>query len=222
MVIIAGRREDELKRVADECPGMLTRPLDLGNRNSIRDCAAWLQAEHPDLNLLINNAGVQKVLDFRESIDESDLLTEIEVNFIGLVLLTNALLPILRRQSDSGVINIGSGLAYVPKVATPIYSATKAAVHSFSLSLREQLRSTSVSVVEVLPPLVKTNLHASQRVELPDGISVDDFVRETLVALNSGYEEIRVGKSRALFWGSRLVPKLFLRMINSKDPRTAD
>ncbi len=218
IVVIGGRNQDALDAVAEQCPGMATRLIDLSNRNSIRECAEWLKTEHPDLNLLINNAGIQKVLKFDRELEEADLCAEVEVNFTGLLLLTNALLPTLLAQPKAGIINVTSGLAYVPLASTPVYCATKAALRSFSASLRYQLKETGVSVIEIVPPKVDTALHRDQEAEIP-GMSVDDFLQQTLVGLNKGQEQIFVGKARYLRWLARLAPEWITNKINASDPR---
>jgi uncharacterized oxidoreductase len=218
IVIIGGRNQEALEEVAEQCPGMATRLIDLSDRGSIRDCAAWLKGEHPDLNLLINNAGIQKILKFDRELEETELCAEVEVNFIGLLLLTNALLPTLLAQPKAGIINVTSGLAYVPLASTPVYCATKAALRSFSTSLRYQLRETGVSVIEVVPPKVNTALHRDQQAEIP-GMSVDEFLQQTLVGLNKGQEQIFIGKARYLRWLARLAPEWITKKLNATDPR---
>jgi uncharacterized oxidoreductase len=218
-VILSGRNEQALREVTDQCPGMAYRVLDLTDRAAIADCGAWLNKEHPDLDLLINNAGVQKILKFQSKLDTTDLLAEIDINLSALILLTNEVLPILLKRPAGGVLNVSSGLAFVPLAATPIYCATKAAVHSFSVSLRHQLRETGVRVIEVIPPKVDTNLHRHQEADLPDGLSVEDFVKETLNGLNQRRDEILVERAKSLYWLSRIVPGWIFKMLNSKDPR---
>ena len=218
VVIIGGRNQKALDEVADQCPGMTTRFIDLSDRQSIAECAGWLKENHPDLNLLINNAGIQKVLKFDRELEEADLCAEMDVNFTGLLLLTNALLPTLLAQPEAGIVNVTSGLAYVPLASTPVYCATKAALRSFSASLRYQLRETGVRVIEVIPPKVDTALHRDQNVELP-GLSVEKFIEETLVGLNKGREQIFVGRAGVLHWLSRLAPEWIMDKINSSDPR---
>lgn len=218
-VIIGGRNLEALERVADDCPGMTTREVDLSDRDSIAACATWLADAHPDLDILINNAGLQKILKFHAQLDDQELVAEIDVNLTALILLTNRVLPILLRRPRAAVINVGSGLGFVPLASTPIYCATKAAVHSFSRSLRYQLRETGVRVIEVIPPKVETNLHRLQEVELPQGLSVEDFVKQTLHGLNQNQERIFVGKASFLRWASRLAPNWIFRVLNSKDPR---
>jgi uncharacterized oxidoreductase len=218
-VIISGRNEQALKEVADLCPGMTIRVLDLTDRDAITECGAWLRDHHPDLDILINNAGIQKIVKFNHPLDRSDLLSEIDVNLIAPLLLTNEVLPVLLKRPRAAVINVSSGLAFVPLASTPVYCATKAAVHSFSVSLRHQLRDTEVSVIEVIPPKVETNLHRHQEVELPDGITLDEFLKQTLTGLNNGQDEIFVEKAKILYWASRFAPGWIFNLLNSKDPR---
>jgi uncharacterized oxidoreductase len=218
-VIISGRNEQALQEVADQCPGLTIRVLDLADRDAIADCGVWLREHHPDLDVLINNAGIQKIVKFHERLDTTDLTSEIEVNLTALVLLTNEVLPILLKRPQGALINVSSALAFVPLAATPIYCATKAAVHSLSVSLRRQLARTGVRVIEVIPPKVATNLHRHQEVDLPDGLSVDAFLRQTLIGLSQGRDEIFIEKSRVLYWASRIAPNWILNILNSRDPR---
>ncbi|MFA5507433.1 MAG: SDR family NAD(P)-dependent oxidoreductase [Vulcanimicrobiota bacterium] len=217
-VVIGGRDERALKETADQYPGMKSCLVDLARAESIASCAAWVRENFSGLNVLINNAGVQKVLKFDRPLDNAELLTEVQVNFSGLLLLTNALLPTLLGQEKAALINVGSGLAFVPLASTPVYCASKAAVHSFSVSLRHQLRTTGVRVIEIIPPKVTTNLHRDQEASGP-GISVQDFIKQTLIGLHADRDEIYIGRAKLLYYLSRLAPAWIHRKMNSADPR---
>ncbi|MBC8122657.1 MAG: SDR family NAD(P)-dependent oxidoreductase [Gemmatimonadaceae bacterium] len=216
-VIIGGRNEGSLMRVTDECPGMETLLVNISEPESIARCASVLGERHPDLNVVINNAGVQHLVDFRgPEIPSLELIdAEIDTNLRGLIHMTAAFLPILRRQSAARIIQVSSGLAFIPLVRSPIYSATKAAVHAFSIALREQLRGSSVQVVELIPPIVKTNLHRNQPAQPDRAMSVDQFVARAIRALDSGQDEIAVGLASVLSIGARVAPGQFLKIVNA-------
>ena len=165
---------------------------------------------------LSNNAGIQQIVDFTqgEAHDPSILAREIDINLKGLVLVSNAFLPLLKRQPSARLIHIGSGLGFVPLAAAPVYSATKAAVHSFTISLRQQLRASSVKVIEIIPPVVETELHAGQTRKPPGAMPLHAFVKASMAGLKSGREEIPVGLARVLKIAARIAPGLFLKIIN--------
>ncbi len=160
-VIASGRSRAGLEALAGDCPGMEVEMLDVADTGAIAACAGRIAARHPDLNLLINNAGVQKLLSFadEEPIAAQDLDAEIDINLRGLIHVTNAFLPLLKRQPSARLVQVSSALAFVPLVAAPIYSASKAAVRAFTVALREQLSGSRVQVIELIPPAVKTELH---------------------------------------------------------------
>ena len=176
-VIIAGRRQDVLRDVATAHPGMFVMPLDLADAPAIADFAARIAADHPRLNVLINNSGVMFLED---KIDLPVAEATITTNLLGPIRLTSALLPHLTAQPRSTIVNVSSSLAFVPYSLAPTYCATKAALHSWSLSMREQLRATSVEVVELIPPAVQTELLPGQS-NSPHAMPLDAFIAETMM-----------------------------------------
>lgn len=158
-VIVAGRRQGPLAEVADAHPGMSTVMLDVTDPAAIRAIPQRVADDYPALNVLINNAGIMATEDvMADPLDLSVCEATVAANLFGPIRLTAALLPLLRRQAAAAVINVTSGLAFVPRADTPTYSATKAAMHSYTQSLRFLLRDTSVQVFELAPPLVATDL----------------------------------------------------------------
>jgi uncharacterized oxidoreductase len=158
-VVIAGRRKRALEEATAANPGMKTIQLDIQDVSSIRQTAERLAAEYPQLNVLINSAGIMR----REKLgagqtDLADSEAIIATNLLGPIRLTAALLPLLQRQPNSTIMNVSSGLAFVPLTFTPTYCATKAAIHSYTQSLRHQLRGSNTNVVELIPPYVATDL----------------------------------------------------------------
>ena len=178
IVIVAGRRMTELKRVTTGRPGMHAMPLDIADAGDIAAFAQRVMSEHPALNVVINNAGIMRFEALDQSRDLSDAEATITTNLLGPIRLTNALVEYLAARPDAALVNVSSGLAFVPLAATPTYSATKAAIHSYTVSLREVLKG-KVEVIELVPPAVQTDLtpgQASREGYLP----LADFIDEVM------------------------------------------
>lgn len=217
-VIIAGRTASRLKAVAARHPDMEVETVDVADPEQVAALAARIAERHPNLDTVINNAGIQTEISFAEaaSIDPTLLAREVDVNLKGLLYVSNAFLPILKRQPKARLIHVGSGLGYVPLVSVPVYSATKAAVHSFTISLRRQLRGSSVKIVEIIPPLVATDLHRGHARKPPNAMTLEAFVRAAMAGLDADRDEIRVGLAKVLAVMSRIAPGLFLNIVNRK------
>ncbi len=206
-VIIAGRREAVLREAAAANPGMEFIALDTSNAESISKAAEELQTRFPSLNVVINNAGVQRVLDFSKEggYDDAAAQEEIQTNISGILRMVSAFLPQLKRQPSATIVNLSSGLAFVPMARFPVYCATKAFVHSFTMSLRHQLQGTSVRVVELAPPWVKTDLdatHSSPTVH--EGMSpmpLKDFIAAAMQELATDEDELKVAGAKFLYAG---------------------
>lgn len=215
-VIIAGRTASRLETMAAAHPGLATFTVDVADAAAVGALAATVAERWPDLDTVINNAGIQTLFDFAADTppDPDAIAHEIDVNLKGLINVAAAFLPLLRAQPSARLVNVGSGLAYAPLAAAPVYSATKAAVHSFTLSLRHQLRGAGVSVVELIPPAVETELHRDQPSGPPGAMPLDAFTQAAMGGLDSGKEEIAVGLAKVLRTGSRIAPNLFQRIVN--------
>jgi uncharacterized oxidoreductase len=184
-IIIAGRREDVLRETAAVNRGMAFAVLDVEDAEAIRAFATQVVKDHPTLSVLINNAGIMRAESLTaDPVDLGDAEAMIATNILGPIRLTAALLPHLRKQPEATIINVTSGLAFVPLALTPTYSATKAAMHSYSQSLRYQLRNTSVRVIELAPPAVATDLLPSSRSN-PNAMSLEDYIRESMALLKA-------------------------------------
>src|ERR1700675_1451712 len=167
-VIIAGRGQKTLHETAAATPGMKSVTLDVSDPKSIQSFAAQAMKDYPSLNVLINMAGIMQPENLLEKPDDlSTAEKTITTNLLGPIRLTAALLPSLRKQPRATIMNVSSGLAFVPLAMTPTYCATKAAIHSYTQSLRYQLKSTKVEVVELIPPYVQTTLMGGQMAEDP-------------------------------------------------------
>jgi len=181
-VIISGRRKALLEEVAEANPGMKFLVLDIEDRAAIRALATRLASEFPALNVLINNAGIMRPEDLQQQQDDlTDAEAIVTTNLLGPIRLTAALLPLLRKQPHSTVVTVSSGLAFVPLVFTPTYCATKAAIHSYTLSLRYQLKDTTTEVIEIVPPYVQTDL--MDGAEDPRAMPLKDYIAETMSLL---------------------------------------
>ncbi|TXN01750.1 SDR family NAD(P)-dependent oxidoreductase [Methylobacterium sp. WL64] len=177
-VIIAGRRVEALEQVASSRPGINALPLDISDAADIAAFAQRVVAEHPALNVVINNAGIMRFETLDQTRDLSDAEATITTNLLGPIRIADALIEHLLARPDAVLINVSSGLAFVPLAATPTYSATKAAIHSYTVSLREVLKGR-VEVIELVPPAVQTDLtpgQANQEGYLP----LADFIDEVM------------------------------------------
>jgi len=178
-VIIAGRRSGLLDEVTEANPGMKSLTVDMGDAKAIAEFAARAVAQFPALNVLINNAGIMRSERLgKPQADLEDAEAIVATNLLGPIRLTAALVSHLQKQASAAIINVSSGLAFVPLVFTPTYCATKAAIHSYSQSLRYQLKSTSVEVIELAPPYVQTNLMAGA--DDPRAMPLKEFIAEVM------------------------------------------
>jgi uncharacterized oxidoreductase len=185
-VIIAGRRKQVLDETVAANPGMSSAVLDIENAASIRAFAAKLIADFPALNAVIHNAGImrpEKLLAPPEELTDAEAI--ITTNLLGPIRLTAALLPHLQKQPHAAILTVSSGLAFIPMALVPTYNATKAAIHSWSQSLRYQLKSTSVEVIEIVPPYVQTELMGSAQAADPRAMPLKDFIAETIELLKN-------------------------------------
>lgn len=216
-VIITGRREQVLKEFSAKFPGMEAYAMDVTKEADIQRLFEVISGKFPGLDVLVNNAGVGKMLDFTHPEDlPGNLFEEIDTNLKGLIRMTSAFLPLLSRQKQSTLINVSSGLAYMPLGLLPISCATKAAVHSFSMSLRYQMRNTPVKVIELVPPGVDTDFGktpGAPEMKYPK-LGLEPFILQTLKALESDRVELPIGQSKALRFMSRFFPGAMFKMMN--------
>jgi len=200
-IIICGRRESKLLEAKKRYPEIYIKVCDLQYRYQRIEFVEWLKQEHKDLNILINNAGIQKELNLLKIKDFTDLTQETEINLIAPVHLSMLLIPHLSTKANAVIINITSGLAFTPIAFMPMYCATKAAMHSFSLSLRHQLVKTSIKVFEIIPPTVDTELDQGKREERHQtdrGISPREFAIQAIDALKNDVYEAAIGSASNL------------------------
>lgn len=185
-LIIAGRRRAMLDEVTAANPGMKSLTLDIEDGDDFQRFVSEIKAEYPALNVLINNAGVMKPEDLKTGLDTLPVAeSTIETNLLGPLRLTAALLPGLLAQPQATVMTVTSGLASVPLSMTPTYCATKAAIHSWTQSLRYQLRDTSVEVLEIAPPYVQTELMGAHQATDPNAMPLADYIAQTMTLLRN-------------------------------------
>jgi uncharacterized oxidoreductase len=213
-VIVTGRRQAVLDQVKAKHPKLHTIQSDVADPAQIAAFAARVKSNFPKLDVLMNNAGIMLYKNLKApAADLAGLMAEMNVNVGGVITTTSAFIDILRTNKGT-VINTSSALAFVPLPSAPIYSATKAAIHSYTQSLRFQLEETGVEVIELMPPVVKTDLAG----ELAEGgsvtvITTDELVKQSFAALKAGAVEIRPGQSKQLAFMRRFAPDFINRQL---------
>lgn len=217
-VIICGRREHRLKEAKEKLPQITIKGCDLSNQQERESLYNWVSSNFPDTNMLVNNAGIQRVIDFRKGINELvNGEDEIDINFKAYVHMAAYFIPLLSKQKEAAIINVSSGLGFVPLAVMPVYCATKAAIHSFSLSLRHQLRDSSVKVFEIIPPIVDTELDKGareQRGQADRGIHSSEVAKQTLMALENDQYETGIGMAEGLRMAARQNPEEAFKRMN--------
>lgn len=197
-VIISGRRLEKLKEVTDANPGMVSLELDVEDPQSIASVARKLIADYPKLNVLINNSGIMKGDDSSKPVDDGVVVSTLTTNLMGPIRLTSALIEHLKQQEEAAVVYVTSGLAFTPLALNAVYSATKAAIHSFALSQRFRLKGSSVRVIELAPPYVQTELTGDRQKNDPNAMPLDDFIAEAVTLLETDADEVLVERVKPL------------------------
>jgi uncharacterized oxidoreductase len=213
-VIVTGRRQSALDEVKARHPKLHTIQSDVADPMQIAMLAARVKVDFPKLDVLMNNAGISVYRNLQASTDDLiGLMNEMNINVGGVIRTTSAFIDLLTANKGT-LINVSSGLAFVPLPCIPIYCATKAAIHSYTQSLRFQLEDSGVEVIEIMPPAVKTDMTA----DLPEGdgitmITTDKLVKLTFASLKTGVLEIQPGESRQLAFMRRVAPDFINRQL---------
>lgn len=185
-VIIAGRRQAVLDEVVRANPGMSALALDIETAAGVQDFAARVTQQFPTLNAVLHNAGIMRPEKLTAGPGYlADAEATVATNFLGPIRLTAALLPHLLQQPDAAIFTVTSGLAFIPIAAFPTYNATKAALHSYTESLRHQLKETKVEVIEIAPPYVQTELIGAQQATDPNAMPLKEYIAETMQLLTT-------------------------------------
>ena len=212
-VIVCGRNAQKLEAVHKENPAIVVVPCDIARDLDQQHLVETVTQKYPNLNVLINNAGIQHNYDFSDAQDHTGLIDdEININFLAQVKLTDRFLPILALRPHAAIVNVTSALALAPKQSAPVYCATKAALHTFTKALRYQLEHTPIKVFEIIPALVDTDMTTGRGT---GKISPEALAEEALRGLESEKYEIRIGKTKLLFALHRFLPSVAERMIRN-------
>ncbi len=193
LVIVCGRSEEKLRAAKAAVPALITRACDVGEKGEREALAAWATSTFPPLNVLVNNAGIQRRVNLQTSEPWEETESELSINLAAPIHLTKLFIPHLLTREAPTLVNVTSGLAFVPATFAPIYAATKAALHSFTMATRAQLAKTPIAVYELIPPAVNTDLGG---VGLHDmGVPLDEYADSAFEGLKRGQLEVGYGSS---------------------------
>ena len=215
-VIIVGRRADKLAEAQQLHPGLIIRQADIADLAERAELVRWATSTHPNLNVLVNNAGIQNRIQLAHDADTDWQVRrqELVINVEAPIHLSTLLVPHLRQRPGAAIINVTSGLSFAPAAFVPIYSATKAALHSFTLSLRHQLEPEGIAVLEIVPPAVDTDLGGPGLHTF--GVNVDAFADSIMDRLAQGEQEVGYGTSEKSRLASRAELDEQFRMMNKR------
>ena len=217
-LIICGRRESALKEAKRKLPQLHIKICDVSSESQRKALVSWISKNFKDANMLINNAGIQRMMDFTSG--ESKRSTgedEIDINLKAPVRLCELFVPLFMKHKEAAIVNVSSGLGFCPIAVMPVYCATKAAMHSFTISLRHQLRKTSVKVFEIIPPMVDTDLDKGGRDEREQeerGIPPSEVAVAAMKGFARDEYEITVGEAEGLKKGALINPEELFRRMN--------
>lgn len=217
-IIITGRNQEKLKKAEEELKGLFTIKSDVSKSEEILKLRKQIEKEYPDLNILINNAGIMRTINLQNhKLSDEELTSELDINLKGTIWMNNAFLPMLKEKKSAAIVNVSSGLAFAPLPISPIYCASKAALHSYSLSLREQLRNTGIKVFELAPPATDTELiHQFHEDDMkgtklmPSKAMVAEFIK----GFSKDKYEICPGQASQLKFMSRFFPSVILKVLS--------
>jgi len=212
-VIVCGRNAQKLETVRKDNPAIITFSCDITSDHDQERLTEAIAQKYPSLNILINNAGIQRNYDFSDTRSHTDVIEEeVNINFLAQVTLTDRLLPVLMQQPRAAIVNVTSALAVIPKQSAPVYCATKAAMHNFTKALRYQFENTPIKVFEIIPPLVDTEMTKGRG---KGKITPEALAAEALRGIESNKYEIRIAKTKILFALHRLLPSVAERIMRS-------
>jgi uncharacterized oxidoreductase len=222
VVIITGRSQEKLETAKQALPAVHTFKSDVGDPGAIPALYDQVVENFPALDTLINNAGIQRVQKFNLGQGLEDITREIEICFSGPVRMITQFLPHLKTRKGAVVINVSSSAALIPFPISPIYSAAKAALHSFTESLRVQMAFTDVSVIELIPPAVETPLYRDEALQremkLPKGMDLEVFAKKAIAGIEAGQLEVRPGLANVMKFLSRIAPGFILKQVAKQIP----
>jgi Short-chain dehydrogenase involved in D-alanine esterification of lipoteichoic acid and wall teichoic acid (D-alanine transfer protein) len=219
-VIICGRREQRLREAQKKHPEFHIKVCDVANDADRRPLVEWVTANFSNLNILVNNAGVQRDIDFTKGIAEFLAgESEIKINLEAPIVLSGLFIPYLTGKKEAAIINVSSGLGFVPAARMPVYSATKAGLHAFSMALRHQLKNQGIKVFEVVPPAVDTELNPEGRAKRSNfkaNLTPEEFVAAVMKGFQNDVFEIGYGMSEGFIKASRAELDQMFQRMNSR------
>jgi len=219
-VVICGRREAKLRKAQKKHPQLHVRTCDVANRSDCRALARWVGANFEDLNVLVNNAGIQRNVDFTQGVE--DFLggeNEVRINLEAPIFLCGLFMPQLVGKAGAAIVNVSSGLGFVPAARVPVYSATKAGLHAFSMALRYQLSRVGIKLFEVVPPAVDTELNPEGRGGrggFTAGLTPEEFTVAVMKGLKNDVLEIGYGMTERTIKASRAELDAAFQRMNSQ------
>ncbi len=220
-VIVCGRHEEKLKQAKAQIPQLITLRCDINRDEDLNALVSELSSRYPELDTLINNAGIQQQLDLTgNEVSDFEIINEINTNLSAHIRITLRLYSLLSANENPAIIFTGSALGIVPKFNVPIYSAAKAGLHSFVQSLRHQARPGKVQVYEIFPELVDTPMTKNRTNETK--MDSDTFARAVMLQLSRNREEIYIGKTRLLQLVNRLSPQMAMALMNKPVSRNPE
>jgi uncharacterized oxidoreductase len=200
-ILAIGRDPKKLHAIQQQHPEFHIHVADVANETDRRELLQWVTEHHPDTNVVINNAGIQLKTDLTSECNLHDVRHEIETNLVAPLHIASLFSGFLAAKTNAALVNITSGLAFVPIAFMPVYCATKAALHSATLSLRHQLKHTPVNVFEIIPPSVDTNLGYQRRADASQshgGMPIEEFIAEAIAALQNDIFEAPIAAAKGL------------------------
>ncbi|MEZ0612017.1 SDR family oxidoreductase [Fibrella sp. WM1] len=219
-IIVTGRSQDALTRTKEQFPGVHSFQSDVSKPEDIEQLYKDVTQQFPALNMIINNAGLMRLIDLRDaSKDLNDIIREINTNLSGTIQMVHQFLPHLLKQPSAAIVNVSSAIAFMAYSSAPVYSASKAGVHAYTKALRLQLEGTSVKVFEVIPPGVNTNLQTDWVLQPNPSqmMDADKMVRETVKGLANDTLEIKPGPVKMIKLASRIAPDFIERNLGHRE-----
>ena len=215
-VIICGRTQSKLDAVVKDNPDLIAIACDISKEEDVLRLKETVDTEHGGIDVLVNNAGIfQSIAIGSGNVSVEHQRRELDIDLFAPIRLIELFLPDLKKRPGSGIVNVSSGLAYVPLAIAPVYCAAKAGMHSYTISLREQLKTTGIKVFEILAPVVDTEMTANMDTKK---MKPDDLAKMAISALQRDKFEIRPGISGSLYAMSRLMPKFMFKQLTKSFP----
>lgn len=216
-IIITGRDFDKLEKVKKQFPHVHVFQSDVSKPGAIEELFKEVTQQFPQLNIIVNNAGIMRNLDLQDTrMDLENINREIVTNLSGPIWMIHQFLPHLKKQKRAAIVNVSSGLAFVPFPLSPVYSATKAGIHSYTQVLRLQLKKTNIKVFELAPPATETPLGDAFEglVDSKQNMKVEEMVKIAIDGLLKDKLEIKPGLAKVLKLMSRVAPAFILNVMD--------